>query len=143
MLLLIEGPAGGGKSDLLRELKAAGEVSIIADVTALWAATGGYERDPATGRYPVRDEADPALNTARYLQTVTVGFALREGFNAAVTTSQRGQVAKWADIAAEHGSGFQVRTVDPGREVVSARLADPTTGELTPDCIAAIGRWYS
>ena len=60
MLTLIEGPAGGGKSELLREMLAAGEIDVAADVTALWAATGGAERDPVTGKYPVRLETDPA-----------------------------------------------------------------------------------
>ena len=60
-LILIEGPAGGGKSELLRELLAAGEIDVAADVTALWAATGGAERDPVTGKFPIRLETDPVL----------------------------------------------------------------------------------
>ncbi|MCY4360810.1 MAG: hypothetical protein OXE42_01295 [Gammaproteobacteria bacterium] len=142
MLLLIEGPAGGGKSELLRELLAAGEIDLAADITELWAAVGGYERDPATGKYPVRRENDPALSAARYLQTVAAGFGLREGYKVAVSTSQRDQVSRWAEVATRHNSGMSVRTVDPGREVVAARLSDPVTGELSADCDAAISRWY-
>ena len=142
MLLLIEGPAGGGKSALLRELLAAGEIDVAADVTALWAATGGHERDPATGKYPVRSETDPALHTARYLQTVAAGFALRQGLNVAISTSRRDQVERWRAVAEEHSSPYYVQTVDPGREVVQARLSDPQTGVLDPECESAISRWY-
>lgn len=142
MLTLIEGPAGGGKSEVLRELLAAGEVDVAADITAMWTAVGGYERDPATGKYPVRAENDPALHMARYLQTVAAGFALREGYKIAVTTSQRDRVERWRSVANRHDSPLSVRTVDPGREIVEARLADPVTGELSDECEAAIARWY-
>ena len=142
MLTLIEGPAGAGKTQILSELLTAGSVDVAADVTALWAATGGAERDPVTGKYPVRAENDPALHTARYLQTVAAGFALREGYKVAVTTSQRDQVQKWAEIANRHNSPLSVRTVDPGREIVEARLSDPVTGELSDECAAAVARWY-
>ena len=142
MLYLIEGPAGGGKSELLREMLAAGEIDVAADITALWAATGGHERDPATGKYPVRAETDPALHTARYLQTVTAGFALREGYKVAVTTSRRGEIEKWTAVANRYDSPLRIQTVDPGREIVTARLSDPVTGNLSDECDTAIGRWY-
>ena len=141
MLLLIEGPAGGGKSELLRELLAAGEIDLAADITQLWAATGGHERGP-DGRYPVRLETDPALHTARYLQTVAAGFALRQGYTIAVTASQRDQLEKWAAVANRYDAPLSVRTVDPGREIVTARLSDPVTGNLSDECDTAISRWY-
>ena len=142
MLYLLEGPAGGGKSELLREMLAAGEIDVAADVTALWAATGGAERDPVTGKYPVRLETDPALATARYLQTVTAGFALRQGYKVAVTTSQHDQTGKWMAVANRYNAPLRVQTVDPGLEIVTARLSDPVTGELSDECDSAIGRWY-
>ena len=125
----------------MRELLAAGEIDVAADVTALWAAMGGHERGP-DGKYPVRLETDPALHTARYLQTVTAGFALREGYNVAVTTSQRDQVEKWGAVANRYNAPLSVRTVDPGREIIEARLSDPQTGELDPECVSAVSRWY-
>ena len=91
---------------------------------------------------PVRAETDPSLHTARYLQTVTAGFALREGYKVAVTTSQRDQVEKWGAVASRHNSPLHVRTIDPGESVVRARLSDPVTGELSDDCDSAISRWY-
>ena len=140
MLYLIQGPAGGGKSQYLKAMQAAGEVDVALDVTGIWATTGGYERGP-DGKFPVRADTDPALFMARYLQTVGTGFALREGYETAVTTSSAGQTGRWAALAAEHGAEFSVRTIDPGIDVVSARLADPD-GELSDECGAAISRWY-
>ena len=142
MLTLVAGPAGGGKSQLVAELLEAGEIDIAADTTAIWAAVGGHERGP-DGKYPVRDETDPALHTARYLQATAAAFALREGFRVAVTTSRRDQAPRWAELASKHDSDFSIRTVDPGRDVVVARLIDPATGELSADCEQAIGRWYT
>lgn len=141
MLVLIEGPAGGGKSDLARELLESGEVDLLADVTELWAATGGYTRGP-DGKYPVRTEPDPALSMGRFLQYVAVGFALREGYKILATTSQRDQTEKWQAVANRYNAPLSVRTVDPGREVVEARLRDPVTGELDPECESALSRWY-
>ena len=87
-LILIEGPAGGGKSEVADAMLAAGEVDVIADVTALWAALSGAVRG-ADGRYPVRLDDDPALRIARYLQRAAVRQALRISVNVAATTSQR------------------------------------------------------
>ena len=36
---------------------------------------------------------------------------------------------------------FNVRTIDPGEDVVRARLADDD-GNLSAECARAIGRWY-
>lgn len=136
MLFLLEGPAGSGKSQLARDMKRAGQVDLLADTTRLWAAVGDYDRP-----YPVRDDDDPALGAALYLQTIIVGYALDRSLRVAVTTSRRGQIDRWAGIAAEHGAGFSLATVDPGIEVVRARLAEPD-GSLSNDCAKAISRWY-
>ena len=142
MLTLIQGPAGGGKSAVSRDLLAAGEVEAVADVTALWAALSGAQRDPETGRYSVRDDEDPALGLARYVQAAAVREGLRQGLDVAVTTSRRDQVERWQSVADAEGAGLAVRTVDPGIEVVTARLADPATGVLSDACSAALDRWY-
>ena len=139
VLHLVEGPAGGGKSQYVAELVAAGTVAIVADVTRLWAAVGGYERGP-DGRYPVREDDDPALHTARYLQAVAVRHALEQGADVAVTTSQPGQAARWRHVSTRYT--LEVTTVDPGEEVVRQRLELPETGELSPECQRAIDRWF-
>ena len=141
MLFLLEGPAGSGKSQLARDMKRAGQVDFIADVTALWVALTGVIRDATTGKYPVRNDNDPALRAALYLQATLARYTLREDLNCVVTTSQRNQVRRWQDLAAEYQAALTVQTVDPGEEVVRERLADED-GTLSPECETAIGRWY-
>lgn len=140
MLILIEGPAGAGKSQLTTLMLEAGEIAVLADTTELWAALSGAVRGP-DGRYPVRLDDDLALAVARYLKAVAVRVGLQEGADVAVTTSERGQAERWRRMAEEAGAPFAVRTVDPGRDVVEARLSD-ADGVLSEACRQAIGRWY-
>lgn len=139
-LYLVQGPAGSGKSQLVASMLAAGEITVQADVTALWAALSGAVRGP-DGRYPVRLDDDPALAVAQYIQRVAVRQALQDGADVAVTTSRRGQVDRWRQLADDAITTFAVRTVDPGRDVVAARLADDS-GVLSDSCETAIKRWY-
>ena len=144
-LLLIQGPAGGGKSQLYSQLLATGEITIIADYTRLFVAATGVERDPITGLYPVRSAQDAAVRdgTASYLQVALVRHSLRNDRDTAVTTSRAAQEARWQAVADEFDAEFEVRTVDPGREVVTERLrAQSGTGELLEECATAISRWY-
>ena len=39
-------------------------------------------------------------------------------------------------------TGETAKVIDAGEDVVRARLADPITGELSPECSAALRRWY-
>ena len=137
-LHLVQGPAGGGKSQVTAEMLEAGEVQVVADVTALWAALSGAVRGP-DGRYPVRDESDPALAAALYAQSVIARNVLDSGADVAVTTSRAGQEARWREVAGERG--LFVRTVDPGEETVRARLAE-SDGSISPECDKAVRRWY-
>ena len=141
MLTLIQGPAGSGKSAVAADMLEAGEVEVLLDVTAIWATLSGAVRGQ-DGKYPVRSEDDPALGAALYLQTVGARFALENGARVAVTTSRRGTEARWSEIARAAGVEINVRTVDPGRDVVAARLSDPETGVLSEPCSRALGRWY-
>lgn len=140
MLYLLQGPAGGGKSQLAAAMLAAGEIQVLADVTPIWAALSGAVRGP-DGLYPVRLADDPALAVARYLQAVAVRRSLADGADTAVTTSQRGQEERWRRLADEAAAPFSVRTVDPGELVIRERLAD-AAGILSDECAAAIERWY-
>ena len=139
-LTLIQGPAGGGKSQIAADLLAAGGIDLLADITQLWVALSGVERD-AEGRYPEREDDDPALESARYMQSVLVRFALSLGANVAVTTSRRDQEERWQRAAEEADTEFEVRTVDPGEDVVRGRLTGPD-GQLSAACDRAIRRWY-
>ena len=142
MLTLIEGPAGSAKSQHASAMLRRGEADVLADLTALWAATRGMERDPETGRYPVRQADDPAVTSglAAYMRAVVVRQALREGLRVVVTSGTPDTAAEWAAIASENSTPFQVLTFDPGEQVVRERLA--VDGELDPECEGAIRRWY-
>ena len=141
-LHLIQGPAGSGKSQVARDLLEAGEVQAVADTTSLWAALAQARRGP-DGRYPVRADDDPALGLALYVQATAVRQGLRQGLDVAATTSQRDQVGRWREILEDEAPGgeLHVRTVDPGEDVIRARLAEQG-GALSPECEAAIGRWF-
>ena len=141
MLTLIQGPAGGGKSQLVAAMLAAGEITIQSDVTSLWASLSGAVRGP-DGRYPERSDLDPILGLALYLQAVAVRQGLQDGLNVGVTTSQAGQVERWQALADDAGTALTVRTVDPGESVARARLADAVTGILSPACDRTVRRWY-
>lgn len=140
MLTLVEGPAGSGKSQLVREMLASGEADIQADATALWVALTGAERGP-DGKYPIRRADDRAIALALYLRRTAVRQALRTGRRVVVTSGTPNMAPEYAEIAQEAQTAFQVRTVDPGREAVESRLSD-ADGVLAPECDAAIGRWY-
>ena len=136
----MQAPPGSGKSGHARDLLAAGEVDVVADVTSLWAALGDYQRDPETGRYPTRQDDDPALRLALYLQATAATFAAREGLNIAITTARRDQQSRWRTIADDNGADFSYSEIDPGRAVVERRLAEG--GTLSDACQVAIQRFY-
>ena len=141
MLILLQGPAGAAKSQHARALLADGQVDVIADLTQLHVALKALERDPATGKYPVRKADDKALALAAYLRRTTVRQALRTGLNVVVTSGTPGLEGEYEAIAREAGTTFQVMTDDPGRSVVSERLAG-AGGTLSDECQNALNRWY-
>ena len=140
-LTLVEGPAGSGKSQLVREMLAEGEADVVADYTAIWAALKGVERGP-DGRYPVRTAEDPIVFSGlpSYVRRTVVRQGLRSGLSVVVTSGTPNQAEFYQAIADELGEDFQVQTVDPGRETVIRRL---TLGvEIDPECLTAVARWY-
>lgn len=140
-LYLIQGPAGAGKSAVTRSLLESGEIDVVADITGLWAAFGQVVRGP-DGRFPERDALDPALELAQRIQATAATRALESGHNVAVTTSRPDQVERWQEVADAAGEELRVQTVNPGEEVVRARLADSATGILSDACDNAVRRWF-
>lgn len=141
-LTLLQGPAGSGKSQLVQSMIADGAADVQADVTALWAALTGAERDEH-GKFPIRRADDPALPLARITKAVVVRQGIRQGLRVVVTAGVPGQAPRWQNVAdAEGEDEFSVLTEDPGRETVERRLEDPETGELSPECRRAVSRWY-
>ena len=140
-LIRLAGPAGAGKSGRSRRMLAGGEADLLVDFTALWAALGGHERD-ADGRYPVREDSDPLLPLAHPVRAFVVAEALRRGFRTLRTSSSSTDADADRATAKRHGAAYREITVDPGESVIRARLADPETGELSPQCSTAVRRWY-
>lgn len=144
-LLLLQGPAGSGKSQVVPQYLGDGGYQIIADYTAIWAAITGAQRNIVTGLYPVRTAADAVVNSGivSYIQATVVRQALDRNLSAIVTTATRDQVQRWSEVAEEFGTDFDTVTIDPGREVVTERLkAQSSTGELLEECSGALRRWY-
>ena len=137
--ILISGPAGAAKSAMALELIEAqiGPV-VLADFQAIYAALTGAIRGP-DGRYPLRDER--LLPLVEYVRRAILTAARRRDI-AVIATSSDGDPTRRALLLDELPVGATERVVDPGREVVTARLSDAVTGTLSPACEGAINRWY-
>ena len=137
--VLLSGPAGAAKSALARRLlHESPELAAIADFQAVYAALTGDLRGP-DGRYPLRD--DRLLPLTEYVRRAIITGATARDI-AVIATNSDGDPTRRAFLLEQLGPGAAERIVDPGREVVAARLADPETGELSGECEAAIDRWY-
>ena len=137
--LLLSGPAGAGKSAVARkERESMDGPAVIVDFQSIYAALTGDVRGP-DGRYPLRDEA--LLPTAEYVRRAAISAA-REREIGIVATNSDGDPDRRAFLLAQLGAGAVERILDPGIDVVEARLLDPATGELSDECDEAIKRWY-
>ena len=96
-LTLFEGPPGSGKSQLVKKAIEDGEIEVVSDVTSIWVALRQVEREPETGRYPIRKDSDPALTKGLLsaIQTQVVRLSLSRGLRVAVTSGSRGTSEKW------------------------------------------------
>ena len=138
--ILLSGPAGAAKSALARQLLAEHSgLAVAADFQSIYAALLLLERGP-DGRYPLRD--DRLLGITEYLRRAALSAARAREIDVVATNSD-GDPERRAFLLRELGPGASERVVDPGRQVVAARLAEPSTGKLSGQCGAAIGRWYS
>ena len=136
--ILISGPAGASKSAVARQLLAELPLAIAADFQSIYAALALVERDP-DGRYPLRDAR--LLPIVEYVRRAIITSALSRGIDTIATNSD-GDPKRRAFLVSQLGAGATERIVDPGIEVVSARLADPVSGDLAEECAGAIARWY-
>ena len=90
--------------------------------------------------YPLRDER--LLGTTEYMRQALITAAQKPGdrqsLRRTATATRQGGRNYW------NASGREVekQMIDPGENVVKARLASPATGILSEDCLQAIGRWY-
>ena len=138
--VLLSGPAGAAKSALARRMfeERTGLV-VIADFQAIYAALTGDTRGP-DGRYPLRDER--LLPLVEYTRRAVVTGAVNREVEVVATNSD-GNPERRRFLLEQLGAGATERIVDPGRDVVAARLADAETGALSSECEGAINRWYS
>ena len=137
--VLISGPAGASKSALARKILAEHPtLAVAADFQSVYAALALVERDPS-GRFPPRDPR--LLPIVEYVRRAILSGAVSREIDVIATNSD-GDPKRRAFLVSQLGAGATERIVDPGIEVVSARLADPLTGELEDECAGAIGRWY-
>ena len=138
--ILVSGPAGGGKSQRAIELLRSGSGPIIAaDFQRIVVALLLLERDPTTGLYPIRPEW--VLPLAEYTRQAVITGALSRGMDVIITNSD-GAPARRKYLLDRLGVGAVEEIIDPGEDVVSARLSSPKTGKLKRECKQAISRWY-
>ena len=140
--VLLSGPAGANKSERAREILAdSTEPTVAADFTALFNAVRLIERGPG-GSFPERTVADEVyLPIAESLRRETIRQARRRGLRV-VTTNSDGDSGRRADLLEMLGDDATEEIIDPGEEVVTARLSSRRTGRLGRACKSAIDRWY-
>lgn len=138
--ILLSGPAGASKSAAARQIISDDPGLVVqADFQSIHVAISGAVRGP-DGRYPVRDGRLNPLT--EFLRRATITAAVARGIRVVATNSD-GDPTRRAFLLEQLGEGAEERIIDPGREVVRARLADSITGELGSECANAVERWYS
>ena len=138
--VLLSGPAGAAKSALARRLlRESPELAAIADFQSVYAAISGDIRG-LDGRYPLRDER--LLPLTEYVRRAIITGSVNRDIDVIATNSD-GDPDRRVFLLNQLGEGAEERIIDPGRDVVAARLSDPETGVLSDECDSAIGRWYS
>ena len=139
--VLISGPAGSGKSEVARDLlREATEPTIAVDFQLASSRPCCLLERGRGGRYPSRQ--DWILPVTEYVRQAIISGANSRGLRIIATTSD-GSPERRKALLSRLGPGSVENVIDPGIEVVSARLSDPVTGELSGECSRAIQRWYS
>ena len=54
-----------------------------------------------------------------------------------IATNSDGDPARRSFLLGQLGKGATERIIDPGEDIVAARLSDPETGVLSPECNSA------
>ena len=140
--LLLSGPAGGGKTQEARRiLEAASEPTVAADFQSLLSALTLLERQ-SDGRYPPRRESQASwlLPLTEYVRMTIIGAAQERGVDVVATNSD-GSPSRRALLISRLGPGAVERVIDPGVDIVRARLSS-VDGTLSEQCREAIQRWH-
>ena len=138
--LLISGPAGGGKTQRARQvLESYPGPAVLAEHQELYAAILGLDRLPS-GRYPERLDRDAyAIPLAETTRRIVIHEGQQRGLYV-ITSNSNGDPQRRASLLNLLGVGATEEIIDPGLEIVRARLA--VDGVLSPQCADAIDRWY-
>ena len=134
----LAGPAGSGKSQIIENERRPGDVVI--DFTLLHAALTGAVRGP-DGRYPVREDDDPALGLVSAVQAFALSEAVKRELDGYVTTASREHVERL-----ERVTGQRARVVDVKPGPLLARLTEVDDGGedyIDGQCVAAARRWWT
>ena len=138
--LLVSGPAGAGKSAVARlRRREMDQPAVLADFQSVYVSLSGDVRDD-NGNYPERDPDLLPLVERERQRIIRDAVEMEIGV---VATSSDGAQARREYLLGLLGPGATEELVDPGIDVVSARLSDPATGSLSDSCSSAISRWYS
>ena len=138
--ILLSGPAGAGKSqEAKRRRDLASNPTVVADFQSLVVALLQQVRG-ADGTYPPRP--DWVLPLAEHLRREVIQSARARDIDVIATNSD-GSPDRRAALLRALGPGASEVIIDPGEDVVRARLSNRATGALSLDCSTAMGRWYA
>lgn len=137
--LLISGPAGAGKSQVARErLEEMTPPAVVVDFQSIVTALLQQQRGPE-GTYPLRPEwVLPLAESARRFLIA----AARKREIGVIATNSDGSPDRRKFLLERLGPGALEEVLDPGEEVVKARLSG-RTGQLSRACEGAVKRWYA
>lgn len=140
--LLLSGPAGAGKSQLAQQLvEDAANPTVTVGFQEIYALLLGIRRQP-NGRYPERrPEDDWVMPMAEYMRRVAITRAVQADLSVIATNSD-GSPERRRELLRILGADSTEQILDPGENVVRARLSDPVTGGLSRQCETALNRWY-
>ena len=138
--LLLSGPAGAGKSSVARRRRREmTQPSVIADFQSVYVSLSGDVRDD-NGNYP---ESEPELLPLAERERQRIIRDAVEMQVGVVATNSDGAQERRAYLLGILGPDALEEIIDPGLDVVTARLSDPETGALSDACGRALSRWYS
>ena len=133
----VVGPAGSGKSQIIENERRPGDVVI--DFTLLHAALTGAVRGP-DGRYPVREDDDPALGLVSAVQAFALSEAVKRELDGYVTTASREHVERLERVT---GRKARVVDVEPGPLLARLSEVDDEGEYLDGQCVTAARRWWT
>jgi hypothetical protein len=129
MLYVVTGPPAGGKSTWVRGRAKPGDVVVDYDLLA-GALSGPHRGDP-------HDHPEPVRTVAFKARTAAIREALRHVDKVDVYIIHSMPKPEWLETYRQHGA--EIVVIDPGRDVVMARIAE----ERPASAKAVAGRWYS